>query len=248
VAGIGSARAEARILWEHARGNPAAFSICVQRRLSREPIAYIVGRREFWSLDFEVGPGVLIPRPETETLMDQALREWHDRSCRYRILDLGIGSGCLLTALLKEYSQATGVGVDASECALQWARRNVRNHGLEARVELLNIDWNSVGGSFDFIVCNPPYIRTAHLAGLAPDVRDYEPIMALDGGKDGLAGYRNLSPTLVRCLKPNGTGFIEIGAGQEEPVSAIMTGGGLTVLRSASDLAGIPRCLVVCRS
>ena len=247
AAGFDSARAEARILSEHAQTLPAVFEQLVQRRLLHEPIAYITGRKEFWSLDFAVGPGTLIPRPETETLIGEALREMPDRGVGYRVLDLGTGSACLLVALLKEFPGATGVGLDSSELALSWARRNAKQHALEGRCELIRGDWDAAVGAFDLIVCNPPYIATAELASLMPDIRDYEPLAALDGGPDGLDAYRMIGSLLLRHLSPAGAALLEIGAGQHQVVASIVEAQDLHIARAAKDLAGIARCLVIRR-
>jgi release factor glutamine methyltransferase len=220
------------------------FESFVCRRLAHEPVAYIVGHKEFWSLDFEVGAGALIPRPETETLIEHALRELPDRTHPYRILDLGTGSGCLLMSLLREFPNATSVGIDSSDAALSWAKRNVARHGLGERCELSNLDWAEVDGHFDLIVSNPPYIPTADIAGLQPDVRDFEPKEALDGGPDGLAAYRAIAPVLKRNLRVHGLALLEIGAGQHQMVEKIMGTEGLPT-RTKPDLAGIPRCMVV---
>jgi release factor glutamine methyltransferase len=246
AAGFESPRAEARILSEHARDlAPAVFEEFVQRRLRREPIAYITGHKEFWSLEFAVGPGTLIPRPETETLIEQAVHELPDRNADYRILDLGTGSACLLVALLNEFHAATGVGVDSCELALAWAWRNVKRHGLEGRCELILGNWDAAIGAFDLIVCNPPYIATPQLATLMPDVRDYEPLAALDGGPDGLDAYRSLGSFLLRHLSPMGVALLETGVGQRHLVASIMEAQELYVARAAQDLAGIARCLVI---
>jgi release factor glutamine methyltransferase len=243
--GIESSRAEARLLWEHAHGNQVVFEELIERRLQREPVAYIIGHKEFWSLDFEVGRGVLIPRPETETLVEVALADLPDRIGAYRVLDLGTGSGCLLVTLLSEFPNTTGVGIDSSEAALGWARRNIAKHGLAERAELVQAAWEAAEGAFDLIVSNPPYIRTGDLAGVPPDVRHHEPRDALDGGPDGLAAYTALAPILKRHLRPQGLGLMEIGAGQHHMVGEIMAAAGLEVARIAADLAGIPRCVVV---
>ncbi|MFL5239960.1 MAG: peptide chain release factor N(5)-glutamine methyltransferase, partial [Rhizomicrobium sp.] len=217
----------------------------LQRRLAHEPLAYITGHKEFWSLDFEVGSGALIPRPETETLVQQALREVPDRKGDNRILDLGTGTGCLLIALLKEFSNATGVGIDSSEAALQWARGNRSRHRLESRCTLVERTWDAAEDGFDLIVSNPPYIPSGDLAGLAPHIRDYEPESALDGGPDGLAAYRALAPVLKRSLKPRGIALLEMGVGQGHMVKEIIREAGLGIPKIVPDLAGIPRCVVV---
>jgi release factor glutamine methyltransferase len=246
-AGIESSRAEARLLWECAEAADVGFETLLQRRLAHEPIAYITGHKEFWSLDFEVGPGVLIPRPETETLVEQALRELPDATQPYRILDLGTGSACLLVALLKELPNATGTGIDSSEAALSWANRNTTHHGMSGRCELLESDWAGTEGAFDLIVSNPPYIPSRCIAGLPPDVRNYEPRESLDGGPDGLDAYRALMPVLSQNLKGNGLALLEIGVGQHHMVRNVLENQGLTVGRIEPDLGGIPRCVVVRR-
>ena len=246
AAGIDSPRIDARILWDHAqRLRHGSFEQLVQRRLRHEPTAYITGHREFWSLDFEVGRGVLIPRPETETLVEESLRLLPDRNAGYRFLDLGTGTACLLVALLKEFPNATGVGVDSSKAALNWARRNVIRHRLRCRCTLAVGNWDSAEGRFDLIVSNPPYIATSDRSALPVDVRDYEPAAALDGGQDGLKSYRALPPVLMKGLKPSGWALLEIGAGQHHLVSEIMAAQGLFVARVVADLAGLDRCLVV---
>jgi release factor glutamine methyltransferase len=245
AAGIESPGLEVRILWEHANKLAVPFDSLIARRVGREPIAYIVGHKEFWSLDFEVGPGALIPRPETEALVEQALREMPDRDGSYRVLDLGTGTGCLLVAFLTEYPNATGMALDSSDAALGWARRNVARHRLEQRVQLVQGGWEETDGAFDLIVANPPYIRTADLAGLPPDIRNFEPKAALDGGPDGLDAYRGIAPLLRDCLGPRGVALLEIGAGQHHMVREIIEVQGLIVSRIALDLAGIPRCVVV---
>jgi len=258
AAGIESARREARLLLVHALGispdalvgrdveiAPAHFDDFVARRAAREPLAYIVGAKEFWSLAFEVGPGVLIPRPETETLIEQVIRFFPDRSAALDVLDLGTGTGCLLIAALHEYPNAHGVGVDTSRAALAIAARNVEKHALGARCRLAEDDWGGgLPGRYDVILSNPPYIRSSDIAALAPEVRLYEPIQALDGGPDGLAAYRVLAPRISRLLKPGGLAFLELGVGQDRDVERILTEAGFEIAEMAPDLAGIGRCVV----
>jgi release factor glutamine methyltransferase len=215
------------------------FEEFLTRRIAREPVAYITGRKEFWSLDFQVGPGVLIPRPETETLIEQLLKRFPDRTAPLGVLDLGTGSGCLMIAALSEYPGATGTGVDASDAALEWARRNIAAHGLESRSRLAECDFSEIGGIYDVILANPPYIRTEDIATLAPEVRLYEPVQALDGGADGLEAYRVLAPEIERLLKPDGLAFLEIGAGQGPAVGKLMK-----TIEIVPDLAGIDRCVI----
>ncbi|MEJ0044390.1 MAG: peptide chain release factor N(5)-glutamine methyltransferase [Rhizomicrobium sp.] len=264
-AGVDNPRLDARLLWEFARSlsSPAVagegdreavegaaagrlFETLIARRAAREPLAYITGAKEFWSLAFAVGPGVLIPRPDTETLIEELIRLTPDRSAPLSILDLGTGSGCLLVAALTEYPAAHGVGIDSAPEALAWARRNVAAHGLQARASLIETAWpEEASPGFDAILANPPYIPTAEIDTLEPEVSRYEPRPALDGGPDGLAAYRTLAPRIARLLKPSGSAFFEFGAGQADAVSAIMTSAGLRTMKIAPDLAGIARCAVV---
>jgi release factor glutamine methyltransferase len=254
-AGSASARLDARLLWQFAhdveasalvaRGRAAAlFEALVARRLAHEPLAYIVGRKEFWSLDFAVGPGVLIPRPDSETLIEALCKTVADKQAPLSILDLGTGSGCLLIAALSEYPNARGVGVDSSAEALEQARRNLKSHKLEARAALIESGWlEEASPGFDVVLCNPPYIATPRIADLAPDVKLFEPRAALDGGADGLDAYRALAPRISKLLATGGRAFLEIGAGQEAEVRGLLTGTGMTVLSVSADLAGVPRCV-----
>jgi len=226
-------------------GQEARLEALMRRRLAREPIAYILGEKEFWSLRFEVGPAVLIPRPETETVVEAALAQVADRAAPLRILDLGTGSGCLLLALLSELPSATGVGTDISAAALAIAARNASALGLAGRSELRQGDWGrALAPPFDLIVSNPPYVALADWPGLQPDVRDFEPSAALLAGSDGLAAYRALAPDCARLLAPGGRLCLEIGQGQGEAVARILMGEGLQVGERRRDLAGIERCLV----
>jgi release factor glutamine methyltransferase len=245
AAGIDSARTEARILIAQAQHDGAMLEKLIARRLRHEPIAYITGRREFWSLDFAVGPGVLIPRPETETLVEEALKAFPDRNAPLKVLDLGTGSGAILIAFLSERSNARGHGVEQSQDAMIWARRNIARHHLESRVQLQGDDWLMLGeGQFDVIFSNPPYIESEVIPTLDPDVRNYEPLAALDGGRDGLDAYRALAPVIARRLAAGGRAFLEIGQGQEPKVPKILRASGLETVRIAPDLAGIPRCVI----
>jgi release factor glutamine methyltransferase len=244
AAGIGNPRLDTRLLWDQAQRNPGQFEALVKRRLAREPVAYITGVKEFWSLEFEVEPGVLIPRPETETVVEQVLDRFPGNSAPLKILDLGTGSGCLLVALLKEYPSACGLGIDSSDKALGVAWRNIARHGLASRAEIRPGNWldDISGGPWDVIVSNPPYIPSGDIAGLEPEVRDFEPLGALDGGPDGLDAVRALAAGFRRL--GSGTAFVEIGAGQAESAQALMAAAGLSVHDIALDLAGIPRVVV----
>ncbi len=241
-AGIDSARLDARLLFEHANGDPAAFDAAIARRLNREPVAYILGRKEFWSLDFEVGPGVLVPRPDTETLVEEALRLVPDRAAPLRIADLGAGSGAILLAALKEFPKATGVGFESSPPAHGFAARNAaRLAGSRAEIRLAG--WDKADERFDLVFSNPPYIPAAEIESLGPEVRDHEPRAALDGGPDGLEAYRGLAGLLPRILRPGGHALLEIGFGQAFGLELLFPG--LELTRIAPDLAGIPRCVVL---
>ena len=262
-AGIESPRREARILLAHILGvsanallvappqvvTPEArerFMALVERRAAREPLAYITGKREFWSLPFAVGRGVLIPRPDTETLIEQLLASFPDHEAQLSILDLGTGSACLLAAALQEYPRAQGVGVDVSLDALRYAAENLAHNALDDRAELVEGDFRTVQDRrFDVVLSNPPYIPAADIAGLEPDVRDYEPLAALDGGPDGLDAYRALAELLPGILAPGGVALLEIGQGQEETVPELMRGAELEVKAVTADLAGISRCVTV---
>jgi release factor glutamine methyltransferase len=216
----------------------------LRRRLMREPMAHILGRREFWSLDFTVTPDVLTPRPDSETLVAAVLDQLGDRGQALSILDLGTGTGCLLLALLSELPQATGVGIDASEAALAVARRNAGALQLTARAAFRQGNWTQdLDRRFDVVASNPPYIATSDLAGLSAEVR-CEPALALDGGYDGLAAYRALVPDLRRVLAPDGLVALEIGAGQASDVEGILVRGGLEPIARHTDLTRIVRCLL----
>ncbi|HUJ03260.1 MAG TPA: peptide chain release factor N(5)-glutamine methyltransferase, partial [Rhizomicrobium sp.] len=220
------------------------FEQFIARRIAREPVAYIVGKKGFWDLEFDVGPGALVPRPETETLIEQALKRFPDRSAALEILDLGTGTGCLLLTLLHLYPNATGLGVDSSPEALGWAKRNAQKLGLESRCALRLADWAQVKQTgFDLMVTNPPYLSRDDLAAAGPELA-HEPVQALFGGPDGLDTYRAIAPLLPRLLAPKGCAILEIGKGQGEAVSAILRAAGLEIERLAPDLSGIPRCVM----
>jgi release factor glutamine methyltransferase len=266
AAGIDSARLDARLMWEHAQtlfspvhggsgaqsapeGADAAaiFEKLIQRRLNREPVAAIIGSKEFWSLDFDVGPGVLIPRPDTETLIEQALALYPDRNAPLRIADLGTGSGAILVAALTEYPNATGIGFESSPDAQPYAARNAARH-VGSRADIRLADWNAAAqeantAPFDLVFSNPPYIPAADIESLQPEVRLHEPRAALNGGPDGLDAYRALGRLLPGILAPGGHALLEIGAGQAAAMERLFQG--LELLRINHDLSGIPRCVVL---
>lgn len=261
-AGVESARLDARILLARAMhmsreqlvaalrqpnaAQAASFWAMTDRRAAREPLAYITGHKEFWSLDFKVGPGALVPRPDTETLIETALGLFSDHTAPLTVADLGTGSGAILVAILKEFSQARGWGFERSPDALRYAQSNLDAHGLGFRGEIVAADWNAAPAeSFDLILSNPPYIPTAQIDSLEPEVRLYEPHAALDGGADGLDAYRTLAATLPRLLRPGGVALLELGLGQSPLVEPLFQD--LERLRIMPDLAGIPRVLVLKR-
>jgi release factor glutamine methyltransferase len=218
---------------------PAAFDALLARRLAYEPVAYLTGRRAFWTIELAVGPGVLVPRPDSETLIEAAIAHFGTRSPK-RILDLGTGPGTLLLAALDQWPEATGLGVDASEAALAYARRNAI-----PRAEFRLGNWGEgLDERFDLILCNPPYIEAA--AALPPDVARYEPDAALYAGADGLDAYRVIAPQLPRLLASSGVICVEIGAGQLISASELFAREHFTI-ESRSDLRGIARCLVLTR-
>ncbi len=262
AAGVDSPRAEARLLLETAAGlsrtaqatTPAApvaaprardYRALLARRAAREPMAYLRGRAEFWSLGFLVEPGVLVPRADTETLIEAATRAFPDRTRPLRVLDLGVGSGCLLLTLLHLYPAASGTGTDTSGVALALARRNAARLGVAERLHLVAANWaEGVPGSFDLVVSNPPYIATAEIGRLQPEVSRFEPRAALDGGPDGLDAYRAILPDLPRLLgrAAGGVALLEIGQGQEAALRPLAAAEGLAAALHR-DLAGINRCL-----
>jgi release factor glutamine methyltransferase len=268
-AGIDSAEADARLLTAHALGidraklmadgertltadETAAIDALAARRLKREPVARIFGAKEFWSLRLQISPAVLVPRPETETVVEAALAAVardRSRTEKLRLLDIGTGSGALLLALLGELPNAVGVATDVSTAALAVARANAEQNGLAARCTFVACDIAAgVEGPFDLIVSNPPYVARGEIASLAPEVRDYDPALALDGGADGLDAYRAIAAAARRLLAPNGSLIVELGAGQERAVGTLLTEAGLTVGHVRKDLAGIPRALGASRS
>jgi release factor glutamine methyltransferase len=235
---------EALLLGDLERPAPGSFEALLARREAGEPVAYIIGRRAFWTIEIEVGPGVLVPRPDSETLIEAAVARFGDAGPSH-ILDLGTGPGTLLLAALDQWPRATGVGVDASGAALAYARRNAERLGLAARSRFVPGDWGKgLDESFDLILCNPPYVEAG--ADLPRDVAGWEPAQALFAGGDGLSDYRRLAPQIGRLLAPGGLCCLEIGAGQSAPVSALFAAQGFTI-SSLKDLKGVERCLLLSR-
>ena len=219
-----------------------------RRRIAREPVSRILGVAEFWGLPFRLSPETLVPRPDTETVVSAALARIADRLRPRRILDLGTGSGCLLVALLHEIPGAFGVGIDRADGAVRTARSNADANGIRPRAAFALSDWAAaVGGSFDLIVSNPPYIPSRDLAGLDPEVAGHDPAAALDGGPDGLAALRHVLADAARLLSPGGLALVEIGYDQGESGTALSCTAGLAVEAVERDLGGRPRVLVLRR-
>jgi release factor glutamine methyltransferase len=259
AAGIDTPVIDARVLLEAAAGATRAdllseprrpltaeqaerLEAFVARRERREPVSHILGRKGFWSIMLQVGPQVLTPRPETELIVSAAL-EAFPPGRPFTLLDLGVGSGAIALAILAERPAAQGLGVDASEAALAVARENAAALGLASRLALLRGDWTAGLGDqgFDLVVSNPPYVRSGDIAALEPEVRDYEPQLALDGGADGLDAYRSLAPEILRVLKPGGRLLLEIGRDQADAVVGLMAAAGAESLEVLKDLAGHDR-------
>ena len=261
-AGIEEPHREARILLAHVLGVDLAgllrrrpdgvtsdeeehFGRLIARRAARTPTAVLLGHREFWSLDFRVTPDTLVPRPDSELIIESAVTLYPERGVR-RILDLGTGTGCLLLAALQEFSGAWGLGVDRSATAAAVAQENTGRLGLSERAAIMVGGWTgAIAGQFDLILCNPPYIPAGDIAGLMPEVALHEPHLALDGGADGLDPYRLLFPDLHRCLAPGGTALFEFGQGQEAALLELARQAELTIVAVSADLAGQPRVMIL---
>jgi release factor glutamine methyltransferase len=260
--GNDSAELDARLLIGHALGldhtalavgadrrlgadEVSVIETLAARRLDGEPVARILGRKEFWGLPFRISAATLVPRPESETVIEAALAAVDasgGRTRALRLADLGTGSGALLLALLSELPDAYGVGTDLCTGALAMARDNARALGLADRAAFVACDFGAALSPSDLVVCNPPYVATAEIAALAAEVREHDPRLALDGGADGLAGYRALAAEAARLLAPAGRLVVELGAGQAERAGALFAQAGL-VCSTACDLAGIARAL-----
>ena len=262
-AGIETGRLDARCLLGHILATqPAAlagrrdevltvevlhrFSGLVARRAERIPVSRIIGEREFWSMSFSLSSSVLDPRPDSEALIEALLSRIKDRTAPLRLLDLGTGSGCLLAALLKELPRSTGIGVDIIADALIVARRNLIRNGLGRRAQFLCSNWTQAlrDKSFDIVLANPPYIPWRNSRGLAPEVIDHDPQIALFAGSDGLAAYRTLLPDLHRVVQSKGIIALEIGTDQRSDVTSMLEGWGFTDIEFEYDLSGIERCLL----
>lgn len=264
TAGVDDAMTDARILAAHAlrlsredmlrephREIAAAdlhiFDDMISRRCGREPVARILGRREFRSLSFRLAPDTLEPRPDSEAIVEAAV-DYGNRilgARPLRVLDIGTGTGCLLIAVLNELPDSTGVGTDIADGAVETANRNAGDHGLSDRAMFICTDWtDGVAGSFDLVVSNPPYIETAEIVSLAPEVSDHDPLKALDGGADGLDAYRVIAARLGQLLAPTGAAVCEIGSTQRDAVAAIFAAKGFSLVETRDDFGGHPRALV----
>ena len=259
-AGIDTGRLDARLLlgaalgrevWPHESAPVPAdalerFEGLLARRLAREPVSRILGRRAFWTLDLRVGPDTLDPRPDSETLVEAAVAAFADRAPPRRVLDLGTGTGCLLLAVLTEFPRAVGLGVDRLPGAVETARENARLAGLQDRAGFLAADWDEMPrDAADLILSNPPYIVDSAIAELEPEVARFDPRGALAAGPDGLDAYRSLFGVLPRLLAPQGIVVLELGADQRQVVSALAEGAGFTVWHARRDLGGVERALVL---
>jgi len=262
AAGIDGARLDARLLlaealgkdgtwlFNHANdeldaGAEAAFTVLLEKRLERQPVSLILGRREFWSLDFTVTRDTLAPRPDSETLIEAILDELPDRRAPLSVLDLGTGTGCLLLALLSELPNARGVGVDLNPDTLAVAQGNAERLGFGGRTRFIRSNWwDAVEGCFDVILSNPPYIPSGDIPDLDPEVARFEPLGALDGGADGLDAYRLLAAGVEDFLAEAGVIAFEVGAGQAPDVAVLLERAGFPLRAIRRDLAGIERCVV----
>ncbi|WP_135074759.1 peptide chain release factor N(5)-glutamine methyltransferase [Terasakiella sp. SH-1] len=263
TAGIDNARFEARLLLCHVLdvelqvliGYPereistdqvSSLEDLLIRRENREPMSHILGEREFWSLPFKVTKDTLTPRPDSETLVEAVLKYLPDPTQELRVLDLGVGTGCLLLSILSEYEQATGLGIDISPKALDVAIENAKRLGFEDRSRFQIGNWaEGIDETFDLVLSNPPYIPLSDEKDLEPEVKEYEPAGALFAGVDGLDDYRKLAECLPYLLKNQGFAVIELGIGQAEAVTKLMTETGLEVIEAPRDLSEIERCLVI---
>ena len=219
------------------------FEQLLKRRLNREPIANIVNKKSFWSYDFFVNENVLTPRSDSEILVEAVLSNYNNMNENLNILDLGTGSGCLILSLLKMYKNATGLAIDISDKALQVAKQNAKNLKVE-NIKFLKNNWNdNIEDKFDIIISNPPYIPTKEIKELEPEVNKFNPLLALDGGEDGLNCYRYLAKSLDKNLKENTKIFLEIGKNQEKDIEKIFNENGYKLLKMYKDLAEINRIL-----
>ncbi|MGF7177944.1 peptide chain release factor N(5)-glutamine methyltransferase [Azospirillum doebereinerae] len=260
-AGIDTPDLDARYLLEHALGltrtdfitkseqtvsetDAARALALIDRRVAREPVGRILGHREFWTIDLALNPDTLEPRPDTETVVEAVLKALPDTKAPLSLLDLGTGTGCILLALLAELPNARGLGVDLSPLAVEAAAGNAERNGLAGRARFQTGNWaNGIRDRFDIVVSNPPYIPSAEIATLAPEVRDHDPRRALDGGPDGLEPYRIIAAQLSTLLVPGGLAAFEVGQGQAPDVTRLLAAQGFHEIEQLRDLGGIERCV-----
>jgi len=265
-ANIASPRLDARLLLQYSAGLShekllleqysslsesvmASYEEAIFRRKNREPVAVIVGETEFWSLPFYTSDMTLDPRPDSETVVETALKLFPDIDKPLQVLDLGTGTGCLLISILSEFKQAQGLAVDISCEALEVAKRNIKRHNMENNIQVKQSNWcEKLEGKFDLIISNPPYIPKEDIEGLEPEVKQFDPLSALDGGDDGLDPYRLLAKEIQVHLVSGGKVIFEIGQGQEEDVRRIMQQSGFDHIEDVADLSGIIRCTVFTRN
>ncbi|HEY0837539.1 MAG TPA: peptide chain release factor N(5)-glutamine methyltransferase [Azospirillum sp.] len=261
AAGVDTPELDARLLLQHALDltrdqiltrahdpvtpeQAARLDALVGRRAAREPVSRILGSRGFWTLDLGLNADTLDPRPDTESVVEAALDAVVDRAAPLRLLDLGTGTGCILLALLAELPNATGLGVDVSPQAVAAAAGNAARNGLDRRARFQTGDWAAgLAERFDLVVSNPPYIPSADIAALEPEVRVHDPLRALDGGADGLDAYRIIAAQLPGLLKDGGSAVLEVGAGQASDVAGLLAAAGLRVTGVFRDLGGVERCV-----
>jgi release factor glutamine methyltransferase len=218
----------------------------IARRKNREPVSHIIGRREFYGEDFFVSKDVLDPRPDSESLIELVLKNFPKQNEGFDILEVGVGSGCLIVTLLRLYKEARGFGLDISDEALKICQKNAQKHQVETRLNLAKSNLFSVLSSekkFDLIISNPPYIASKEIADLEPEVKIYEPIIALDGGDDGFDFYRKIAASAANFLKQNGKIIIEIGFGQKDEIIKIFSANKFKFIESRLDLSGVNRAL-----
>lgn len=260
-AGIDTPDLDARYLLEHAldltrtdfitnsersvsKTDAARALALIERRAAHEPVGRILGHREFWTIDLALNPDTLEPRPDTETVVEAVLNALPDKKANLRLLDLGTGTGCILLALLAELPNASGLGVDLSPLAVEAATGNAARNGLAERARFQTGDWGrGIADRFDVVVSNPPYIPSGEIASLAPEVREHDPLRALDGGPDGLAPYRIIAAQLPGLLVPGGLVAFEVGQGQAPDVARLLDDQGFSETALLRDLGGIERCV-----
>ena len=228
------------------QGQEDLFAKFIKRRKQQEPVAYILNKKEFWNENYYVDKRVLIPRPETEILIEMLLKKVKDKSKVFQILDLGCGSGCLLISCLKEFNKSLGLGIDISSLALEVAKKNIQSHKINSRAKLLKLDLFKldIKKKFDFILSNPPYLTSSEYRNLSKDVKDYEPKQALVGGFDGILYYKKIISFSKSSLKKNGFLALEIGDGQYKEIKKLLTNHSFRILDKYQLIDGEIRCIL----